>query len=55
MDFVRTLFHEKQESALCAMHCLNNLLQQKNFSEEDLMEIARGLDEVREQLRLTTI
>lgn len=38
------LYHEKQDSALCAVHSLNNLLQGQFFSAIDLMNIARELD-----------
>jgi ataxin-3 len=50
MEFIKSIYHEQQDAALCAMHCLNNLLQQKQFSEEDFVEIARGLDENEEKL-----
>ncbi|EFC44584.1 predicted protein, partial [Naegleria gruberi] len=36
---------EQQEARLCAMHALNNLLQGSYFSEVDLMELARQLDQ----------
>ncbi|KAL0490685.1 ataxin [Acrasis kona] len=49
-EFLSLIYHEKQESALCAIHCLNNLLQQKALSEEDFTEIARSLDEKEEKL-----
>mmetsp|Transcript_1695 Transcript_1695/g.3247 ORF Transcript_1695/g.3247 Transcript_1695/m.3247 type:complete len:370 (-) Transcript_1695:180-1289(-) len=38
------LYHEPQEAALCGQHCLNNLLQQRKFTETDLMDIANELD-----------
>lgn len=38
------IFHEKQEGALCAQHCLNSLLQSEYFSAVDLAEIASDLD-----------
>ena len=33
------VYHESQESNLCARHCLNNLLQGPYFSEMDLAKI----------------
>ncbi|BEJ13536.1 hypothetical protein CspHIS471_0307100 [Cutaneotrichosporon sp. HIS471] len=47
MDLVPFIFHERQEpgSQLCAQHCLNNLLQQSVYSEFDLADVARKLDE----------
>ncbi|ETO36252.1 machado-joseph disease-like protein [Reticulomyxa filosa] len=33
------IYHERQESALCARHCLNNLLQGTFVSEFDLAKI----------------
>eukprot|EP00930_Biecheleria_cincta_P038243 TRINITY_DN26278_c0_g1_i2.p1 TRINITY_DN26278_c0_g1~~TRINITY_DN26278_c0_g1_i2.p1 ORF type:complete len:204 (+),score=46.05 TRINITY_DN26278_c0_g1_i2:107-718(+) len=38
------LYHEKQQGSLCAMHCLNNLLQGPVFSEWQLREFAKCLD-----------
>lgn len=38
------VYHEKQESALCGQHCLNNLLQTAYFSAPDLSDIALELD-----------
>jgi hypothetical protein len=38
------LYHEKQDSALCAVHSLNNLLQGQFFSAIELMDIALKLD-----------
>lgn len=40
------IFHEKQEGALCAQHCLNSLLQGSYYNAVDLAEIARELDEI---------
>ncbi|WOO82288.1 Ataxin-3 [Vanrija pseudolonga] len=47
MDLVPYIFHELQEpgSLLCAQHCLNNLLQQPVYTEIDLADLARRLDE----------
>ncbi|EDQ91092.1 uncharacterized protein MONBRDRAFT_24015 [Monosiga brevicollis MX1] len=39
------VYHERQESALCAQHALNSLLQGSFFSASDLGEIACQLDE----------
>ena len=47
MSWVQTgthLYHEKQLSALCGVHALNNLLQGPVFGAGDLAEIANGLD-----------
>jgi hypothetical protein len=38
------LYHEKQIGALCAVHCLNNLLQRPEFDEIELAEIAAEMD-----------
>lgn len=38
------IYHERQESALCGNHSLNNLLQAPVFSPVDLAEIAEQLD-----------
>eukprot|EP01104_Vermistella_antarctica_P010439 TRINITY_DN2791_c0_g1_i1.p1 TRINITY_DN2791_c0_g1~~TRINITY_DN2791_c0_g1_i1.p1 ORF type:complete len:482 (-),score=105.20 TRINITY_DN2791_c0_g1_i1:119-1564(-) len=38
------LYHEKQEAGLCAVHCLNSLLQGSYFTEIDLMQFAQRLD-----------
>jgi len=38
------LYHEKQDSALCAVHTLNNLLQGEYYSAVELMNIALELD-----------
>ena len=38
------LYHEKQESALCGQHCLNNLLQGPYFNAGALADIAHELD-----------
>mmetsp|Transcript_46364 Transcript_46364/g.119655 ORF Transcript_46364/g.119655 Transcript_46364/m.119655 type:complete len:228 (-) Transcript_46364:238-921(-) len=42
--FIKLLFHQQQESQLCALHCINNLVQQDMFSAPDLMHIAETLD-----------
>lgn len=38
------IYHERQESALCGVHCLNNLFQGPMFGASDLSEIALELD-----------
>ncbi len=38
------IYHELQESALCGQHCLNNLLQQRSFTEIQLSNIAQQLN-----------
>lgn len=40
-----TIFHEKQEGALCAQHCLNSLLQGAYFTAVDLGSLAQSLDD----------
>ena len=40
------IFHEKQDGALCAQHCLNSLLQGDYYSAVDLAHIAEELDKV---------
>lgn len=44
-----SIFHEKQEGALCAQHCLNSLLQGSYFNAVDLATIAHELDEAERQ------
>lgn len=39
------VYWERQESALCGTHCINNLLQGPYYSEIGMADIARGLDE----------
>ena len=48
-DFV---YHEKQLSALCGVHAINNLLQGPYYGAGDLADIARAIDE-REKALLT--
>ena len=47
------LYHEKQESALCGQHCLNNLLQGPYFNAGALAEIALELDSKEKALMMT--
>lgn len=46
------VYHEKQDAGLCAVHCLNSLLQGHYFSEIDLMSIAKEFDEKERQVML---
>jgi ataxin-3 len=39
------IYHEKQIGSLCAVHCINNLLQNGMFNEIQLGEVANGLDQ----------
>uniref|UniRef100_A0A7S0EJB0 ubiquitinyl hydrolase 1 n=1 Tax=Hanusia phi TaxID=3032 RepID=A0A7S0EJB0_9CRYP len=38
------MYHEKQIGSLCAVHCLNNLLQDQEFDEIQLADIAADID-----------
>ena len=40
-----SIFHEQQEGALCAQHCLNSLLQGQYYTAVDLADIAKQLDD----------
>jgi len=40
------LYHEKQIGGLCAVHCLNNLMQESMFDEIELSEVAHTLDKM---------
>jgi ataxin-3 len=40
----KLVYHEKQEGHLCAVHCLNVLLQEKYYSGVELSKISRYLD-----------
>mmetsp|Transcript_11924 Transcript_11924/g.24110 ORF Transcript_11924/g.24110 Transcript_11924/m.24110 type:complete len:411 (+) Transcript_11924:38-1270(+) len=46
------IFHERQQSALCGQHCLNNLLQASIFTPGDLAEIAHELDVAERQVMM---
>lgn len=46
------LYHEVQESKLCAMHCVNTVLQGPFFSEFDLAALASDLDRKERQMML---
>ncbi|KJE94652.1 ataxin-3 [Capsaspora owczarzaki ATCC 30864] len=44
LSAAEVVFHEQQQGALCAQHCLNAMLQGSYFSAVDLADIARQLD-----------
>ncbi|KAK4795983.1 hypothetical protein SAY86_028309 [Trapa natans] len=46
------LYHEVQESKLCAVHCVNTVLQGPFFSEFDLAALASDLDHRERQMML---
>ncbi|XP_031485906.1 ataxin-3 homolog [Nymphaea colorata] len=46
------LYHEVQESKLCAVHCVNTVLQGPFFSELDLAAVASDLDRRERQIVL---
>ncbi|XP_010553255.1 PREDICTED: ataxin-3 homolog [Tarenaya hassleriana] len=46
------LYHEVQESNLCAVHCVNTVLQGPFFSEVDLAAVASDLDRKERQMML---
>jgi ataxin-3 len=46
------LYHEVQESKLCAVHCVNTVLQGPFFSEFDLAALASDLDLKERQMML---
>lgn len=37
------LYHERQSLQMCALHCVNNLLQEEAFSKKDFDNIAYEL------------
>ncbi|CAK9080144.1 unnamed protein product [Durusdinium trenchii] len=45
------IYHEKQVAMLCAVHTINNVLQENRIAEEHLRKTAKQLDKA--QLRLT--
>eukprot|EP00761_Pharyngomonas_kirbyi_P002592 gb/GECH01002596.1/.p1 GENE.gb/GECH01002596.1/~~gb/GECH01002596.1/.p1 ORF type:complete len:265 (+),score=93.79 gb/GECH01002596.1/:1-795(+) len=51
-DFLNELYHEKQEASLCAVHALNNLLQQPCYTAVELAEFAGRLDNQEQSLML---
>ena len=44
------LYHEVQESKLCAVHCVNTVLQGPFFSEIDLAALASDLVQTERQM-----
>lgn len=46
------LYHEVQEAKLCAVHCVNTVLQGPFFSELDLAALASDLDSKERQMML---
>ncbi|CAA6655094.1 unnamed protein product [Spirodela intermedia] len=46
------LYHEVQESKLCAVHCVNTVLQGPFFSELDLAALASDLDRGERQMMM---
>ncbi|PON36918.1 Machado-Joseph disease protein MJD [Parasponia andersonii] len=46
------LYHEVQESKLCAVHCVNTVLQGPFFSEFDLAALASDLDRKERQVMI---
>lgn len=44
------LYHEVQESKLCAVHCVNTVLQGPFFTELDLAALASDLDQTERQM-----
>ncbi|KAL2510009.1 Ataxin-3-like protein [Forsythia ovata] len=46
------LYHEVQESKLCAVHCVNTVLQGPFFSEFDFAALASDLDRTERQMML---
>ncbi|PKA51997.1 hypothetical protein AXF42_Ash008226 [Apostasia shenzhenica] len=46
------LYHEVQEAKLCAVHCVNTVLQGPFFSEVDLAALASDLDHKERQMML---
>lgn len=49
------LYHEVQESKLCAVHCVNTVLQGPFFSEFDLAALASDLDCKERQVMLPAL
>ncbi|EPS59008.1 hypothetical protein M569_15805, partial [Genlisea aurea] len=46
------LYHEVQESKLCAVHCVNTVLQGPFFTEFDLAAMASDLDQTERQMMM---
>ncbi|KAK4418977.1 Ataxin-3 [Sesamum alatum] len=49
------LYHEVQESKLCAVHCVNTVLQGPFFSEFDLAALASDLDRKERQMMMGSV
>ncbi|KAL3626925.1 hypothetical protein CASFOL_029236 [Castilleja foliolosa] len=49
------LYHEVQESKLCAVHCVNTVLQGPFFSEFDLAALASDLDLTERQMMVGSV
>ncbi|KAF8042258.1 hypothetical protein BT93_A0778 [Corymbia citriodora subsp. variegata] len=49
------LYHEVQESKLCAVHCVNTVLQGPFFSEFDLAALASDLDRKERQMMMPEV
>ncbi|KAL0338227.1 UNVERIFIED_CONTAM: Ataxin-3 [Sesamum angustifolium] len=49
------LYHEVQESKLCAVHCVNTVLQGPFFSEFDLAALASDLDSKERQMMMGSV
>ncbi|KAG8376989.1 hypothetical protein BUALT_Bualt09G0121600 [Buddleja alternifolia] len=49
------LYHEVQESKLCAVHCVNTVLQGPVFSEFDLAALASDLDRTERQMMVGSV
>ncbi|KAJ6750247.1 hypothetical protein OIU85_000845 [Salix viminalis] len=49
------LYHEVQEAKLCAVHCVNTVLQGPFFSEFDLAALASDLDTIERQVMQGTV
>ncbi|KAK6125953.1 hypothetical protein DH2020_040261 [Rehmannia glutinosa] len=49
------LYHEVQESKLCAVHCVNTVLQGPFFSEFDLAALASDLDRTERQMMVGSV
>ncbi|KAL3753700.1 hypothetical protein ACJRO7_001010 [Eucalyptus globulus] len=49
------LYHEVQESKLCAVHCVNTVLQGPFFSEFDLAALASDLDRRERQMMMMPV
>eukprot|EP01080_Neovahlkampfia_damariscottae_P011168 gene11168-3989_t len=50
MSSLSSIYHERQQEALCAVHCINNLLQGDFSNAGDLAQIAQQLDDAEEAM-----